>query len=100
MARLQAEQAREDNPNVAVTGDPASGLVRDNTAVDGETPEGAPEGKETYEDERYWTKAKLTDELKARNVERERDGLEPLATTGNRSELVERLMKDDEELEG
>jgi len=99
MARLQAEQAREDNPNVAVTGDPASGLVRDNTAVDGETPEGAPEGKETYEDERYWTKAKLTDELKARNVERERDGLEPLATTGNRSELVERLMKDDEELE-
>jgi hypothetical protein len=97
--RLHREAAEEGNPNVAVTGDPAVGLVRDNTGVDGERPDGAPEPKETYSNEKVWTKSKLTDELHARNEERTAQGLEPLSTTGTRAELVERLMKDDEELE-
>lgn len=98
MARLQLEESQEANPNVAVTGDPSVGLIRDNTAVDGQTPEGAPTGGQDYSDEKYWTKAKLADEIKSRNTEREAEGLAPLATTGSRAELVERLMKDDEEL--
>jgi hypothetical protein len=72
----------------------------DNTPVNGEKPEGAPDAPEDYSNETYWNKAKLTEEIKARNVERERDGLKPLATTGNRAELVERLQRDDEELAG
>jgi hypothetical protein len=100
LERLDREAAEEANANVAVTGDPASGLIRDNTGVDGQRPAGAPEGSEDYSDEKYWTKAKLTDEIKKRNVEREAEGLEPMATTGNRAELVERLLKDDEEIEG
>lgn len=98
--RLETEQAAEDNPNVAVTGDPASGLVRDNTVVDGQTPDGAPEGGEDYSDQKYWTVARLQQEIESRNVERTSQNLEAMPTTGKRAELVERLMKDDEELEG
>jgi hypothetical protein len=97
--RLEREMAEEGNPNVAVTGDPAVGLVRDNTGVDGQTPDGAPTGKETYSDEKYWTKAKLAEEIDNRNVERTEQGLEPISRSGNRAELVERLLKDDEEIE-
>lgn len=100
IARLEAEQAQEENPNVAVTGDPAIGLVRDNTAIDGQAPEGASEDKEDYSDEKYWTKAKLAEEIETRNTERVAQDLEPLSKSGNRAELVERLLKDDEELEG
>lgn len=98
LARLEVEEQEEANRNAAVTGDPAIGLVRDNTSVDGEMPEGAPEAGQDYSDEKYWTKARLVDEIKARNQDRVRDNLEPLSTTGNRSELVERLMQDDREL--
>lgn len=99
LERLQREAEEEGNPNVAVTGDPAQGLIRDNTGVDGETPEGAPTGKQTYNDEKYWTVSKLQDEIRSRNIDRQAAGLTPLATSGKRSELVERLLKDDEELE-
>lgn len=102
LERLDREEVEEINRNTALAGtvgDQAAGLiVRDNTPVDGERPEGSVEAKETYQDERYWTKAKLTDELRSRNTEREGAGLNPLPLTGNRSELVERLMKDDEEI--
>lgn len=97
--RLEREAAEEGNPNVAVTGDPAVGLVRDNTGVNGETPEGAPEGKETYENQTYWTVARLQEEIDTRNVDRKASGLEAMPRTGKRAELVERLMQDDEELE-
>jgi hypothetical protein len=103
LSRLQVEQQHEDSQNVAFGGtedDRRRGLgVVDNTAVDGETPDGAPTAKEDYSDEQYWSKAKLTEEIENRNREREAEGLKPLAKTGNRSELVERLLKDDEELE-
>lgn len=102
LARLDKEEADEINRNTALAGsvgDQAAGLiVRDNTPVNGETPEGASTAKEDYSDERYWTKAKLTDELSVRNNERKEAGLNPLPLTGNRSELVERLLKDDEEV--
>lgn len=102
LARLDKEEAEEVNRNTALAGsvgDREAGLiVRDNTPVNGETPEGANTAKEDYSDERYWTKAKLTDTIRERNTEREEEGLNPLPVTGNRSELVERLLKDDEEL--
>jgi hypothetical protein len=100
--RLQREQAEEDNKNVALAGslgDQARGLgFRDQTPVNGETPEGADTSAEDYSDEKKWTKASLSAEIDKRNDERIREGLEPLARTGNRSELVERLQKDDDEL--
>lgn len=98
LARLELEASQEANPNVAVTGDPSVGLIRDNTAVDGKTPEGAPTGGQDYSDEKVWTKARLAQEIDKRNEERVAEGLEPITKTGNRSELVERLIKDDEEL--
>lgn len=97
LERLSQEQIDEDNANRAFSGDAASGLVQDNTYVEGEKPEGAPEPTETYSDEKYWTKAKLAEEIDSRNGEREREGLPALSKTGNRSELVERLMQDDRE---
>jgi uncharacterized small protein (DUF1192 family) len=96
--RLEIEQAREDNPNVAVTGNPAQGLVVDNTGVDGQPPEGATGEAETYSDEKHWTKAKLAEEIDKRNLEREADNLPPISKTGTRAELVDRLKADDEEL--
>lgn len=102
LARLDIEEGEEVNRNTALAGsigDREAGLiVRDNTPVNGERPEGSVEAKETYEDERYWTKAKLTEELRTRNTEREQAGLSPLSLSGNRSELVERIMRDDEEI--
>lgn len=102
LARLDKEEADEVNRNTAIAGsigDQAAGLAtRDNTAVDGERPEGAPDDVERYTDEKYWTKPRLTDELRKRNSDRQASGLNPLPITGNRSELVERLMKDDEEI--
>lgn len=101
--RLEREQAEEDNANVSVPGggpNLGSGKVVDNTGVDGQSPQGAPEGAETYQNEKYWTKAKLTEEIQARNEDRVAQDLAPLATTGTRAELVERLIQDDKELEG
>jgi hypothetical protein len=104
LARLEQEQIDEDNANRARAGslgDAAKGLsFTDNTPVNGEAPEGASTAKEDYADTVKWTKASLTDEIKARNVDREADGVPALAVTGNRSELVERLLRDDEELAG
>lgn len=98
LARLENEAAVEANPNVATTGDPAIGLVVDNTSVDGETPAGAPEGQEDYSDEKYWTVARLKEEIESRNPDRKASGLQELSVSGKRAELVERLMKDDREL--
>jgi hypothetical protein len=102
MARLDAEEAEETNRNTALAGsvgDREAGLlVRDNTPVNGETPEGASTAQEDYSDERYWTKARLQEEIRSRNTEREAANLNPLPLTGNRSELVERLLQDDEEI--
>jgi hypothetical protein len=97
LARLEQEQIDEDNRNRALSGDPASGLVRDNTYVDGKKPDGSPEPVEDYSDEKVWTKAKLAEEIDNRNREREAEGLSALSKSGNRSELVERLMQDDRE---
>lgn len=97
LSRLQQEQVDEDNRNAALAGslgDQAKGLiVRDNTPVNGETPEGSSTQAENYSDEKYWTKAKLSEEIDRRNA----DGAE-LSKTGSRAELVERLRQDDEEL--
>lgn len=98
--RLTVEANLETNPNLAKQGDPAVGIVRDNTGVDGQAPEGSSEPKEDYSDQQYWTKAKLAEEIDKRNEERVAAGLEPLSRSGNRSELVERVLRDDEELEG
>jgi hypothetical protein len=102
LERLDREEAEEVNRNTALAGsvgDHAAGLiVRDNTSVDGQRPEGASAGKEDYSDERYWTKSRLTDELRKRNDERVASDMSPLPLTGNRSELVERVMRDDEEI--
>jgi hypothetical protein len=99
LERLEREQAEEANPNVSVVpGSDQMGAIVDNTGVDGQAPEGAPEGKQTYADTKYWTVQKLQEEIASRNPDREAAGLEPLSTSGKRAELVERLMKDDEEL--
>lgn len=102
LERLDREEVEEINRNTALAGsvgDREAGLiVRDNTPVNGERPEGSPEPVQDYSDEKFWTKNKLTDELRGRNSEREQAGLSPLPVTGTRSELVERLKKDDEEI--
>lgn len=96
LARLEAEQADEGNENRAVVGDPATGqVIRDNTGVDGETPEGAPQAAETYDG---WNVDRLKAEIRNRNKEREAESLDPLPTTGRREELVERLLADDREI--
>jgi hypothetical protein len=101
ISRLQAEQAEEDRVNAAFSGsedDRARGLgYVDNTAVDGETPAGAPTSVEQYTDKR-WTADALKDEISKRNEDRVRDGLEAMPLTGTKAELIERLQKDDEEL--
>jgi hypothetical protein len=102
LARLDKEEADEINRNVALAGsvgDQEAGLiVRDHTAVNGERPEGAPGQVEQYTDEKYWTLNRLKDELRKRNSDRQSAGENPFPLTGNRSELVERLKRDDEEL--
>lgn len=96
LARLEKEQADEDNGNRAVAGDPATGnVIRDNTGVDGETPEGAPAEEETYEG---WTHDRLKAEIRNRNREREAEQLDPLPTSGSKAELTERLLADDREI--
>jgi hypothetical protein len=100
MERLVTEGNLETNPNLGKQGDPAVGLVVDNTGVDGERPEGSPEPIPDYSDVKYWTVPKLQEEISARNVDRKAAGLDEISTTGKRAELVERLQKDDEELEG
>lgn len=98
LARLEVEQANEDNQNVAVVTGPG-GTVVDNTGIDGQDPEGAQGEKETYSDTKYWTVGRLQDEIDNRNEERVAQNLEPIDRNGKRAELVERLLKDDEELE-
>lgn len=100
LERLEREQSEAGNPNASQTGDPRSGIVVDNTPVNGEKPEGAPEAKEDYSDTKRWTVSALKSEIEDRNEDRVRDNLEPMSTHGNRSELVERLLQDDRELEG
>lgn len=96
LVRLQREQDEEDNTNRALAGDPTTGNeIRDNTGVDGETPEGAPAPAETY---KGWTPAKLKAEIEERNKEREEADLAPLSTSGTKAELTERLLADDREI--
>jgi len=100
LERLEHENAREDNPNVA---NPLAGIgggVQDNTVVDGQRPEGAPEAQsDDYEDGKKWTAGSLREEVVRRNEERVKDNLEPLATTGSKAELIERLRRDDKEIQ-
>lgn len=95
LSRLQQEEIDERNANVAVAGALGEGrVVTDNTPVNGERPEGAPEVKDDYDDTKRWT----VDALKAEINRRNEEGAD-LKLSGTRSELVERLRKDDEELE-
>jgi molybdopterin converting factor small subunit len=102
VARLEAEISRRQAPaNVAqsempaLTGGSTVGPV-DNTVVDGETPEGAPEsGEDDYEAK---TVAELRAILADRNKERIENDQEPFSTTGTKAELVERIRQDDREL--
>jgi len=98
LARLEQEQIEEDNENRARAGslgEQAAGLgFTDNTPVNGEKPEGAPEPSDDYDDTKKWTVQSLQAEIDRRNE----DGAE-LRRTGTRSELVERLRADDEELQ-
>ena len=100
LERLDVEEAREGNPNVAVTGDPAVGLIRDNTGVDGQPPEGATGTADDYSDEKRWTKAALAEEIDKRNEERAAEDLPLISKTGTRAEMVDRLKADDEEIQG
>jgi hypothetical protein len=97
---LEAERNRLANPNVAtqtptdgtfppVTGTAVVG-VSDNTVVDGEKPEGAPEDDADEYD--GWTKADLVDEIDERN---KMDNTN-ISTTGTKAELIERLRADDQ----
>lgn len=98
LVRLQREQDEEDNTNRALAGDPATGnVIRDNTGVNGEAPEGATDGPEDYSGDE-WTNSKLQAEIKRRNEERVSEGLEPISVRGSKSELIERLQADDAEL--
>jgi hypothetical protein len=99
LAGLRAEQEREANPNLASPTSIASGGVKDNTVVDGETPAGAPVSPEdNYEKHPVWTVSKLVDELKERNRDRAEAKQPPLSLTGTKAELIERLREDDKEL--
>lgn len=96
LARLEQEQIAEDNANRAVAGDPATGnVIQDNTGVDGQTPEGAPEEPKKYDG---WNVDKLKAEIKERNKEREEAELAPLSLSGSKAELTERLLADDREI--
>jgi hypothetical protein len=99
LERLEREQMEFGNPNKGTVGDPASGLVVDNTPVDGQAPEGAPNVRQDYSDQHYWTVARLKEEIETRNPDREQAGLEPLSTAGKRTDLVERLVQDDRDIE-
>lgn len=101
LSMLETERDREAAlvPNVAVAGDPSIGQgVLDNTTVNGETPDGAPDPVDDYSDQTKWTKPTLSGEIDKRNKARLEDGVEPLSKSGTRSELVERLRADDREL--
>ncbi len=98
LERLTVEEGLAGNPNVAKQGDPRVGLVLDNTAVDGQAPEGAPVADEDYSDTKYWTVPRLQEEIDARNVDRKASNVSELNRNGKRSELVERLQQDDREL--
>lgn len=101
LAMLLADKEAEESqvPNVANAGYPSIGQgVTDNTSVGDEAPAGAPAAVQDYSDEKYWTKAKLADEIDKRNDERAEASLAPISKSGNRSELVERLQQDDREI--
>lgn len=102
LARLEQEQADEDNANKALAGsvgDQAAGLlVTDNTPVNGEQPVGSPATKDDYSDTNKWNVPSLKTEIDKRNEERAKDNLELLHKSGTRAELVERLRQDDAEL--
>lgn len=99
LARLENEKATAENPNVAFPNQIPGGNVVDNTHVEGEAPEGAAEDtRDDYDDDKKWTKSKLSEEIKRRNRDREKEDAEPLRTSGTRSELVEELRRDDREL--
>lgn len=99
LATLRQEQAIEENPNVFQTRAGIGGGLKDNTNVDGKRPEGAPaDPTDDYETDNRWTAGALKKELERRNAERAEAKLEPLSTSGNKSELIERLRMDDREI--
>lgn len=94
--RLTLEASQEANANKSIAGDLRTGqIVVDNTGVDGQTPEDAPQADPTYDG---WSPDKLKAEIRKRNKERAAEDLSPLPTSGRREELVERLLTDDREI--
>jgi hypothetical protein len=102
VGRLEAELANRQSPGniaqggmTALTGGQVPGPI-DNTVVDGETPEGAPDaGGDDYESK---TVPELRKELDKRNKERQENDQEPFSTTGTKAELIERIRQDDREI--
>jgi hypothetical protein len=96
---LEQEQAEEVTArNASAVGDFKTGnVVRDQTGVDGEAPEGSLPVGNDYTDSR-WTVDALKAEIVNRNGERAKDSLPPLSLKGTKAELIERLQEDDESL--
>jgi hypothetical protein len=92
---LQAAKAEEEGlGGPAVRG---SEPVTRGTFTDGDASQTGQDVVQDYTGNE-WTSAKLKDEIKARNEDRKRDGLQPLSTSGSVAELRERLIEDDREI--
>lgn len=96
---LEQQEAEADiAANSAATGDARTGnIVRDQTGVDGEAPEGAVPVGNDYTEAR-WTAEALKAEIVNRNGERAKDDLPPLSLKGTKADLIERLQEDDAEI--
>lgn len=93
--QLTAAKAEEENiGGPAVRG---SQVVTSGTFTYGDNSQTGQDVVQDYSGEE-WTGPKLKAEIKSRNEERARDGLQPLSVSGNVSELRERLMQDDKEI--
>lgn len=84
--------------NASAVGDFKTGnVIRDNTGVDGEAPEGSMPVGNDYSDSR-WTVDALKKEITDRNGDRAKVNLPPLSLKGTKAELIERLQEDDAEI--
>lgn len=84
--------------NASAVGDFKTGnVIRDNTGVDGEAPEGSMPVGNDYTDSR-WTVEALKSEITDRNGDRAKVSLPPLSLKGTKAELIERLQADDAEI--
>lgn len=92
---LLADKAAEEDLGGAIVRGAAPQTT--GTFTDGQASQTGQDATEKY-DGSEWTVAKLKAEIKARNEERQKDGLDPLSTSGSQTELRERLMQDDREI--